>query len=672
MFRIIRIPSGGQRTTQYDVAGPSDLAQHLTGLLPDFAAWLLDKTKPRPNRSTHALSRASIVGIGGSETPEHPVTLVAELESKDVDYRDAYSTSYSRITTATTRSVVRVHFFHAEISAASIFLLSQEEKASYRGFLTLRPSPFGIVGRTILSPPRDPRPIVLTYVDEYVYFFGQPLKVTGVPYMEQDYMFSRCAHTAMWMCHYSAFLRGEVGRRTISEFSRPKTSTSRLYHDTLPAEAVSVADIGDVLAEFGLPQAHYDLETITSPRHQVDIPPWITQRLPQGLAETPTDGVVNSDDASVASEAEILHWKSRVLSRTIVRYLNSGFPCIAATRDHALVLVGWNRVERDGMTQTDFIVHDDQQGPYLNLVDPIGCRHCLRCGKDWGVPREHHCENKVSRQDLLKTDHAACIVRNDPRWFQLIRETERIEEARGGAIEPSDEEIDLQLSTQALNDALEQPDVVELSHGFESLIAPIPARLWLRAPHAEMYGGLFLFEKTQQLLEDDILHRDFLHCFKTGDVTFRSYALKSDVYKATLLDRGFGESLTSMIRPVPMPEWIWVVEAISRARRNAFWSGAATESYRPAKMVYGGVVLAGDASDHTLMSAEGSGGNIMWHLPGIFRQSGKSICRMDCGDTMALYEAGFGPGRIVRSPAAAHLPQEPSTQASDSQDSGLM
>ena len=85
------------------------------------------------------------------------------------------------------------------------------------------------------------------------------------------------------------------------------------------------------------------------------------------------------------------------------------------------------------------------------------------------------------------------------------------------------------------NDALEQPDVVELSHGFESLIAPIPARLWLRAPHAEMYGGLFLFEKTQQLLEDDILHRDFLHCFKTGDVTFRSYALKSDAVSYTHL-----------------------------------------------------------------------------------------------------------------------------------------
>ena len=61
----------------------------------------------------------------------------------------------------------------------------------------------------------------------------------------------------------------------------------------------------------------------------------------------------------------------------------------------------------------------------------------------------------------------------------------------------------------------------------------------------------------------------------------------------------------------------------------------------------------------------------MWHLPGIFRQSGKSICRMDCGDTMALYEAGFGPA-IVRSLGRRSLLQEPSTQASDSQDSGLM
>jgi hypothetical protein len=62
-------------------------------------------------------------------------------------------------------------------------------------------------------------------------------------------------------------------------------------------------------------------------------------------------------------------WDTRLIG-ICCRYLNSGFPVLVATGDHAFVLCGYRREPRDGKRDwITFIRHDDQRGPYLAVGD---------------------------------------------------------------------------------------------------------------------------------------------------------------------------------------------------------------------------------------------------------------------------------------------------------------
>lgn len=65
----------------------------------------------------------------------------------------------------------------------------------------------------MLLPPPQLRNATMACVDDEVSHFANTLRVRDAPYSEQDGEFLRCAHAAIWACHYSAFRRGLVGRR---------------------------------------------------------------------------------------------------------------------------------------------------------------------------------------------------------------------------------------------------------------------------------------------------------------------------------------------------------------------------------------------------------------------------------------------------------------------------
>ena len=62
-------------------------------------------------------------------------------------------------------------------------------------------------------------------------------------------------------------------------------------------------------------------------------------------------------------------WDTRIFS-IICRYLNSGFPVIVLTEDHAIVLVGWFQ---DG-DMIRFLACDDQGAPYEVVDSPFTTR----------------------------------------------------------------------------------------------------------------------------------------------------------------------------------------------------------------------------------------------------------------------------------------------------------
>jgi hypothetical protein len=113
----------------------------------------------------------------------------------------------------------------------------------------------------------------------------------------------------------------------------------------LPSKGMTLNQLQAVFGTLGQPALFYGLERmprvvgVPDPSPQVDAN---GNRLPAGL------------------------WDTRLFS-VCCRYLNSGYPVLIATTNHAFVLVGWYR--RRG--QIRVVVNDDQEGPYRIVGSPF-------------------------------------------------------------------------------------------------------------------------------------------------------------------------------------------------------------------------------------------------------------------------------------------------------------
>ena len=280
---------------------------------------------------------------------EHQVeTIVAETRYIDLDYRSEFSAFYSKAFESFHDSCRRLHFFSTELDETAVLSLRQDQIESYVGYVVLRPQVRATVGRTMLQPPPSLKYAVRTAVNEAVTFFGQSLKVRAVPFMQQDARLGRCAHVAIWMCHYSA-VRGErrVARQPVAHFSLT-TDSSLALGRAVPSKGLNLHQMSDVLTRSGLPSIYYDVADL-SDLDRPDGDNWL---------ERPDDP---ADRAA----------------RVACRYCNSGVPIVAVTRLapeedgappdfdtaplHAVVICGYRRVA-DGVC---LIGHDDRRGPYL-------------------------------------------------------------------------------------------------------------------------------------------------------------------------------------------------------------------------------------------------------------------------------------------------------------------
>lgn len=249
----------------------------------------------------------------------------------------------------------RLHFFGSEVSVEDLTRLSPRVRRSYRGYMTIRPSPLGRVGRTVLTPPRNFSETVQTAVRDVVNFFGQSLEVIGVPFAQQDTQFGRCAHIAAWICHYTGVLRGDVGRRAMAEFSL-FADASVAEGRPLPSQGLTGLQLSNLMREFNLPPIVYRMGSLPSSGQEPRVPPHGPD-----------------DDAGT--------WDTRAIA-VLCRFLNSGYPVLVGTHEHAFVIVGYRREVRNGQPWIGFIRHDDQRGPYLavgNILDDVdaatGDRH---------------------------------------------------------------------------------------------------------------------------------------------------------------------------------------------------------------------------------------------------------------------------------------------------------
>jgi hypothetical protein len=241
----------------------------------------------------------------------------------DYDYRSEFSAFWSQKFDPPAGFARRLHFFDADLQPDQIAELSSD--LPYFGYATLRPVEFGAVGRAVIAPPlpllKEPS-LVLATVREEVSVFGTPFTVRGVAFVQQDGEFVRCAHAAALVCHHAAAQRGMVGR--VPSASLVAAAPALLSQDrALPSKGMTPEQTQAVFQSYGLPALTW----------------WVDEL-----------GPIQTDVASV-----------------IRRYLNSGFPVLVGTQDHAFTITGWFR---GGPRDVTFIACDDQQGPYEKIADP--------------------------------------------------------------------------------------------------------------------------------------------------------------------------------------------------------------------------------------------------------------------------------------------------------------
>ena len=271
-------------------------------------------------------------------------TVVVENRYVDADFRSDFSAFWSKRFDAGPAFARRVHFFRARIPEERLHRLPATP--GYLGYSVIRPSPYadGRIGRTVLAPPPRFRGATLALLQDEVSLFGNRLEVMGVPYSEQDGEFLRCAHAAIWACHYSAHRRGLVGRRLTAELVR-MTPVGVSRFRSLPSPGMTLEQVQAVFDAAGQPALFY------------------------GLSQMPrVPGVENpggiQDERGIPIHAG--YWDTRLFS-VICRYLNSGFPVMVANHNHAWVLGGW--FTQRG--QIKFVAFDDQRGPYQVIDSPF-------------------------------------------------------------------------------------------------------------------------------------------------------------------------------------------------------------------------------------------------------------------------------------------------------------
>ncbi len=132
-------------------------------------------------------------------------TVLVEHEYIDMDFRNEYSSLYSKAFKQYTNKCMRLHFFAKRIKdiefikniSLSLYTLK------YLGYVVVRPVTVGKVGRTVLSAQHkklDPERDYVLCTDLFTsHLFGKTFEIKGAPFIQQDSMVMTCAQASIWM-----------------------------------------------------------------------------------------------------------------------------------------------------------------------------------------------------------------------------------------------------------------------------------------------------------------------------------------------------------------------------------------------------------------------------------------------------------------------------------------
>jgi hypothetical protein len=111
-------------------------------------------------------------------------------------------------------------------------------------------------------------------------------------------------------------------------------------------------------------------------------------------------------------------------------------------------------------------------------------------------------------------------------------------------------------------------DFAHDGHGrWEWLIVPLPSKVFVPGEIAESLGSEQIMQAAAA--SDDAESKHLIAATEhPRTVSFRSTVVRSNQFKASLRDRGFTSEAIALYRRMPMPLWVWVVEAIRKDQRQ--------------------------------------------------------------------------------------------------------
>lgn len=351
--------------------GPADtsdgLLKKVYSIAPDSGAMLSDGSPKRPWNAVFEHLRA----LGAR-------SLLVQSEVRDPDFLEEHRAFYSKQHRQISSMCVRVHAFSLELPQATgagnepdvlAFLDGAVgEPLSYLGFVTVRPLRHAPVGVSILTPNLGKKP---TAVETFpVHIAGNEFVVNGTPFLQQDNAVGACAQASIWMALRT--LRKRVGNAAYSPAELTMAATRYLASDrTFPGrqgltseqmlEAVRSAGHDPLYFDIRVGSGHPTANAVIGRVH-----PYVTSGLPVILILRPPSG----GHAVVAIGANASSARVQPLQRQ---------------HQHLNVVVSYSLASD---WASEFIIHNDNSGPYLSLVsgNPAAAGYCLEHAHSAIVP----------------------------------------------------------------------------------------------------------------------------------------------------------------------------------------------------------------------------------------------------------------------------------------------
>ena len=257
--------------------------------------------------------------------------------------------------------VFRMHFFSTEIDEATFPTKKQD---GYLGYAVLT-GPLARLVRALIPPP--PCMVVTAAADsahgsnvicshcgaaqadslvrggkvvlapETVELFGIDYDFQGVPYCGQEAWHLQCGHAVAWTCLYAAYLLGRAPRTTLRDAVEAGADARVDPQRAISSTGTNLFQLQHIFTDRGMPALAYKLsDLVDDPRLKLE-----------------------------HVRREELDGQRRAIFGVVCSYLNSGFPVVATTEDHAVTIIGWRHATLGEGVE---LLYSDSHDPFAVLA----------------------------------------------------------------------------------------------------------------------------------------------------------------------------------------------------------------------------------------------------------------------------------------------------------------